>query len=749
MTEAEKDIYSRGVVCLYPDPAVAELLALPVQATGSPLMREAPEDLHVTLAYFPDLMPEDRDEVIAATVETAMYCAPIHTEAEGIAQFFPKSEEDAVPLVLLLNPDAMIGLRSQVMMNCNYARPSRSHGFIPHMTLAYISPGAEGASDTPDVPDVPIIFDTISVKFGDGTRHDFKIGGSGPEVAQAYREAQEAEKGWREALQRRKPNGQFDGTNAGGGSGTSGAAGSYNERFSQAVSKLRSGDKVRLTASNGVKDGVVHHTRRDDQTATLSVMINGRASTFTGSGQGQWDSIQKLDRSGKPGPNLLTASKSLTDLSEEIDGDLWDAETPSQSESVPTMTMIDAHDLTATEDKAGKRMAGSWRERLSGMVDSLKEMLNWADYSEDDEVDMQVKMLNERGTLLTFKDSLGRDRWLAVSSNAFQDRENEIISTAALEAYTASKAPGGDFGPLRIWHLKGGRADIGDCDFSAVQGRFLIESGTFRNIPVAKAMQQYIDTCPEELGMSIGFGYPMNQKTGGVYGVVDIFERSICPLVYAANPFTTFSALKGGESMDSAQVSWLKGAIGEDLANEILSNADAATKALEGQMAFKADSDVLAAVETLKALAPNDAAKGALDAIVLAFSTKAEPEEEATPPPGDDAEESPAPDEIEKAVAKSLDPLKEILGTVADTLKAINASVESVSSRVETLEAAKTTETSNASRGAKAFRPTEDAATLVDDKDGKLKSIDGPDLPTSPVADYIKDFARVPQGVSQ
>lgn len=605
--DTTKDALTRAMICLYVDPAVAELIAAPMQDMLSGVTVEPPEDLHITLAYFPDVDVTERDELLACAARASTYWSPITTEIEGAAQFFAE-EDDPTPYVLLVDPDKLQGLRSDVMMNCGECRPSRSHGFIPHITLAYLL--GDVAFSPPDIPELPLTFNKITVKFGDGTRHDFTLGS----------------------------------------------------------------------------------------------------------------------------PPMLDTYRAL-DLSEEIDAVSTSSETPEQQSTVPTTdteTMTDAMNTTDT-DKAGKRMAGSMRERLSGALGTIKEVLGWADYEdEESEEDMQVKMLNEDGNLLVFKDNFGVDRWLSYSSNAFKDREKEIVSTKFLMDAVEYADKTGDRGPLRLFHIPG--ADIGTCDFQGVQGRFLIESGTFLDTPMALAGKAYIQTCPEELGVSIGFRHPVDAKKDGVYDEGIIKERSVCPLIFAANPFTAFITMKG-DSMESIRTDWLKKAIGEEFANDVLSKADAATKALEGQVAFKDDAAILAAIETLKAVAPSDEAKGALDTLVLSFAAPAEKAE--TPA----VETAP----VAEAIATALTPISEAMSEIAKAIAGINtkvdgvaASVEAVSTRVEATE----TSLKTLPAGAGAFRASTSPATVLSDQDAVKDAIGDSPAPPSPVQTYVDQVRK-------
>ena len=126
--------------------------------------------------------------------------------------------------------------------------------------------------------------------------------------------------------------------------------------------------------------------------------------------------------------------------------------------------------------------------------------------------------------LQVFKQADGRDRWLIVSSSAFCDRDREIVSTKALEADVARADADRDYGPLRWWHVKG--LDIGDCDFNAMHGRLLVESGTFRDPAFAEMVKQHAG----DLAVSIGFLHAETEPdANGVFHHIWRKERSLLP----------------------------------------------------------------------------------------------------------------------------------------------------------------------------------------------------------------------------
>lgn len=141
------------------------------------------------------------------------------------------------------------------------------------------------------------------------------------------------------------------------------------------------------------------------------------------------------------------------------------------------------------------------------------------------------KELNS-GRMWVTTDKEGRYRWVAISSNSYQDREGEIVSQKALERAVER----GDKGDLLWWHDH--RAVIGSCDFQMIHGRMLIESGTFKSKAIGAAFAKV-----KGLGVSVGFARPANEPISGVYENIKIYERSALPAKRAANALTTFGVM--------------------------------------------------------------------------------------------------------------------------------------------------------------------------------------------------------------
>ncbi len=191
-----------------------------------------------------------------------------------------------------------------------------------------------------------------------------------------------------------------------------------------------------------------------------------------------------------------------------------------------------------------------------------------------------------------FKDAQGVDRWLTVSSSAFADRDNEIVSEKALSDDCDYADKTGVYGPLRWWHMPG--VDIGDCDFNAMHGRTLIESGTFRNPGIAQSAAK----AAPDLEISLGFLHlPTEPDPNGVFHHIRRFERSLVPRGKASNLLTHFSVKETPSMLDTKVKEALDklGSNPDALAylQQVLDSASSREKALEEQqVAYKADEPV-------------------------------------------------------------------------------------------------------------------------------------------------------------
>ena len=162
--------------------------------------------------------------------------------------------------------------------------------------------------------------------------------------------------------------------------------------------------------------------------------------------------------------------------------------------------------------------------------------------------------LNEYG--ITFKRAADGLRTMhIITSNAYTDRENEIITTQALSEYVRKSWQDDTFvgdNALFVWH---DGDPIGEIVWADMEGAFLIEvakelpnrvirltsdkaSPLYKVKTTVKAVWDALEHSKTLLGASHGFKYPDGAKADNTYHAIEKFETSVLPLEHAANPYT-------------------------------------------------------------------------------------------------------------------------------------------------------------------------------------------------------------------
>lgn len=334
----------------------------------------------------------------------------------------------------------------------------------------------------------------------------------------------------------------------------------------------------------------------------------------------------------------------------------------------------------------------------------------------------------QSSSLLVFKQSDGTSRWITFSSNAYRDRDAEIVSTAALEADVARADKEGDYGPLRWWHvgkpdpinrLPGSGLDIGTCDFNAMHGRILVESGTFIDENVASAISKKAD----DLQVSIGFFHPRDQPDAtGVFNSVRRFERSLLPRGRASNPWTSLVILKEEvEPMLKEKLEAFKAVLegDENLVNRILALAEKTEKDAESMgVDFKGENPQPEEVTT------KDEAETVVEESQLEeVESEPEPEGEYEPVIGDLTREefagvlAEALSAAMEPYAKELQSVKSAMSLKDDTIASMKTALEAQSKQVKALSAELSELVGSQSRAAnKGYRASQVEETVVKEK---------------------------------
>lgn len=398
--------------------------------------------------------------------------------------------------------------------------------------------------------------------------------------------------------------------------------------------------------------------------------------------------------------------------------------------------------------KAGRRMNKQQLGMFKNAIDTLKGLVGWANYDEDDDEKKKTLAAGAAEALVTsfklYTEPDGTYRWVTYSSNAFEDLEKELFSTKALEDAVNYADLSGERGPLRVFHIPG--ADVGPCDFQAIAGRMLIESGTFYGNPTGQAAAKFFKDAAdngEQFGVSIGYLFEKGDERDGVYDWLRIKERSVTPAGRAANPFTSFSL--GGIpvlQITDEKKSFLERVVGKDNAAGIISQAERATKALQDAgVRFKENGE--------PELTPPAPAAGADTGTTAAAAVPAAAAA-TNPEPEGDAEAA-----------------KQIITMIGETTKGLEAlalAVKAIADRLDTLEKSDD-EKISAQLGPRRVapnsvqRPSEKAGNDISgkgeavaailernrasggDKEGSVDG-EGEGLAPNPVGPYIQDLYR-------
>lgn len=156
----------------YPPIELRERLAIP----GG----EAVSELHVTLLYFGRFGEVDLSRLGELRDALSIYCdtvAPMEGEITGWGRFSASDASDGKdPLIALVSVPRFHVLRTELEELCNKkvaVKPSK-HGFMPHMTLDYLTPGEESPIST--LARFKVRVEELTLKVG-GLSEEFPLGG--------------------------------------------------------------------------------------------------------------------------------------------------------------------------------------------------------------------------------------------------------------------------------------------------------------------------------------------------------------------------------------------------------------------------------------------------------------------------------------------------------------------------------------------------------------------------------------------
>lgn len=176
--------------------------------------------------------------------------------------------------------------------------------------------------------------------------------------------------------------------------------------------------------------------------------------------------------------------------------------------------------------------------------------------------------------LFIAKQTDGRLRWFARYSNAWEDRDGDILTEAAHKEYVSWAYENTLFPELWLWHTSGtkfGQADWLDFSDGFMHASGLIDAG---REPVVEALKA------QKLGVSHGF---LAAQDGKYITRYRDFEISVLPLERAAVWTTDFNVI-GKEDMmafSKDRRDWLVKVLGEDTVTQLEGNTEAVAAGLK------------------------------------------------------------------------------------------------------------------------------------------------------------------------
>jgi 2'-5' RNA ligase len=595
--------HSGVIVALWLELQQANPLSALVHASQAGPWAESSSDYHITLCYLgqadalTSLRPaiEEALQDLAAGVPSALV-----GKVSGIGRFTNDEGNRTNALYASFDCPELPAIRQQLLERLGAAGvpPEETHGFTPHITLAYIP----AAMPTPDIalPPFEISFIQLVLCWGD-ERTGYPLGALAiAEKAANYsaRAGQNISRGLK-----RGNDGKF--TSAGAGGSTveqesrrivdaqakkpkptkpaKGASrrGRATARRRAATPKKPAGqtEKQRLAAERARERLIQRQQRADHQArqrdikrgeqakrkverdeeqkkrklataqrrAAVEARRRQRAQQQAGKGGGG-----KGGGKAKPAREQVVRDNRAKVMT-AIAGNGINADAASALFAFADGGTADPEMLQAIADELGlltKDNQGKYRLSVEGRSfvnaadrGDLRRAQDALSKAQDRLAGQQTATKEASGLLTVYKDARGQLRWLGVSSTAFKDIAREIVSTAALERDIARTYATGQHGPLRFWHVgdpeRGTPAEPWGpgLDIGDCDFRMLAGRSLVESGTLRKP--EYARLVKNDDQMSLGFRYfPSGLTQDGVFNTIFSFERSITPARRASNPLT-------------------------------------------------------------------------------------------------------------------------------------------------------------------------------------------------------------------
>lgn len=162
----QNNAHNGVMVALYPAGFAAEQLALRAENLPEGAAATPASEMHLTLAYLGNLedggfQVEDQGELLRRVMDWAKWNTVVRGRVSGIGRFTTEAEMQA--LVLLFDCPYLAGMRYMLLDSLQPVNYS-AHGFIPHITLAYLPAEAAMPNIVPEARE--LVFDRVGVAWG-------------------------------------------------------------------------------------------------------------------------------------------------------------------------------------------------------------------------------------------------------------------------------------------------------------------------------------------------------------------------------------------------------------------------------------------------------------------------------------------------------------------------------------------------------------------------------------------------------
>lgn len=182
------------------------------------------------------------------------------------------------------------------------------------------------------------------------------------------------------------------------------------------------------------------------------------------------------------------------------------------------------------------------------------------------------------GSFVVQKDLDGNYRWLAVYSNRYKDREDEVFPESDHKEFMqwldATKA----YPELWLWHTPGSR--IGQADWADYSSEgFALASGGFDD-----GMEDVADALAADKDLAVSHGFRFRNKVAGAIKGYRSFEISPLPRGREANTGTSFSAaIKEATMLTPTKRAFLESKMGPERVKQV----EAALTVMQNEMSAK------------------------------------------------------------------------------------------------------------------------------------------------------------------